>query len=133
MRHRSGKSIDQADGLSRIPPNSIKAIETDLPLTAPQNEIPKVADIIGNYQEAIGKVFDSKNGIAHCVSVDSKMSAGIAQHFKLKFLTKYRTDIDRSYTPLWLQWLPETRRYLYHLARNKNTLTNQRIAHFEIP
>ena len=31
VRHQPGKSIGHADGLSRIPPNSIKAIETDLP------------------------------------------------------------------------------------------------------
>ena len=115
-RHRPGKSIDHADGLSRIPPNSIIAIETDLPLTAPQNEIPKVADIISNYQEVIGNVFYSKDSIAHCVSADFKMSAGIARLFKRKFPTKYPTDLDLSYTPLWPQWLPETRRYLYHLV-----------------
>ena len=33
VRHRLGKSIGHADGLSRIPPNSINVIETDLPST----------------------------------------------------------------------------------------------------
>ena len=98
VRHRPGKSIGLADGLSRIPPNSINAIETDLPLTAPQNEIPKVADIISNCQGVIGNVFDSKDSIAHCVSADFKMSVGIARHFKRKFPTKYPTDIDRSHS-----------------------------------
>ena len=97
-RHRPGKSIGYADGLSRSPPNSINAIETDLPLTAPQNEIPKVADIISNYQEV--SIFDSKDSIAHCVSADFKMSAGTARHFKRKFRTKYPRDLDHSYTPL---------------------------------
>ena len=116
VRHRPRKSISHADGLPRIPPNSIIAIETDLPLTAPQNETPKVSDIISNYQEVIGNVFDSKYSIAHCVSADFKMSAGIARHFKRKFPTKYPTDLDHSYTPLRPQWLPERRRYLYHLV-----------------
>ena len=67
VRHRPGKSIGHADGLSRIPPNSINAIETDFPSTAPQNKNPKVADVISNYQEIIGNVFDSKDSNAHCV------------------------------------------------------------------
>ena len=44
------------------------------------------------------------------------MSAGIARHFKRKFPTKYPSNLDHSYSPLWPQWLPETRRYLYHLV-----------------
>ena len=116
IRHRPGKSIGHADGLSSIPPNSINAIETNLPAISTQNEVPKIAPAINNYKEVIGNVFDSKDSIAHCVSADFKMSAGIARHFKRKFLTKYPTDLDHFYTPLWPQWLPETRRYLYHLV-----------------
>ena len=116
MRHQPGKSIGHADGLSRIPPNSINAIETDLPSILTQNEIPKVADIISNYQEVIGNVFDSKDSIAYCVPDDFKKSAGIARHFKRKFPAKYPSNLDHTYTPLWPQWLPETRRYLYHLV-----------------
>ena len=115
VRHRPGKSIGHADGLSRIPPISINAMETDLPSTAPQNEIPKVAETINNYQEVFGNVFDSKDSIAHCLSADFKMSAGFAPHFARKFPTKYATDLDHSYTPLWPQWLLETRQNFYHL------------------
>ena len=116
VRNRPGKSIGHADGLWRLPPNPINAMETDLPSTVPQNKVPKVADVISNYEEVIGDVFGSKDSIAHCVSADFKMSARIARHFKCKFPTKYPTDLDHSYTPLWPQWLPETRRYLYHLV-----------------
>ena len=116
VRHRPGKLIGHADGLSRIPPNSINAIETDLPSTSQQNEIPKIATAINNYQEVIGNVFDSQDSIAHCVSADFKMSAGIARHFKRKFPTKHPSNLGHSYTPLWPQWLPETRRYSYHLV-----------------
>ena len=80
-RHRPGKSIGHADELSRIPPNSINAIETHLPPTSTQKKIPRVATVINNYQEVIGNVFDSKDSIAHCVSADFEMSAGIARHF----------------------------------------------------
>ena len=131
-RHRPGKSIGHADGLSHIPPNSINAIETDLPLTAPQNEFPKVADIISKNQEVIGNVFDSKDSIAHCVAADF-MSAVIARHFKCKFPTKYSTDLDHSHTPFWPYGLPEKRRYLYHLVTkqkyfNKPTYSTFRVS-----
>ena len=116
VRHRPDKSIGHAYGLSRIPPNSINAIETHLPSTSTQNEIPQVATVINNYQEVIGNVFDSKDSIAHCVSADFEMSAGTARQFKRKFPTKYPSNPDHSYTPLWPQWLPETRRCLYHLV-----------------
>ena len=116
VRHRPGKSIGHADGSSRIPPNSINAIETHLPSPSTHNELPQVATVINNYQEVIGNVFDSKDSIAHCVSADFEMSAGIARHFKRKFPTEYPSNLDHPYTPLWLQWLPETCRYLYHLV-----------------
>ena len=116
VRHRPGKSIGHAVGLSRIPPNCINAIETDLPSCSKQIELPQVATVINHYQEVIGNVFDSKDSIAHCVSTGFKMSAGIARHFKRKLPTKYPSNLDQSYTPLWPQWLPETRRYLYHLV-----------------
>ena len=106
VRHQPGKSISQADGLSRIPPNSINPIETDLRSIAPQNQIPKVATVLKIYQEVIGNVFDSKDSTAHCVSADFKMCAGIARHFKRKFPTEYFSDLDHSYTPLWPQWFP---------------------------
>ena len=91
------------------------------PSTAPQCEIPQAATVINNYQEVIGNVFFSKDSTAHCVSADFEMSAGIGRHFKRKFPTKNPSNLDRSYTPLWPQWLPETRRYLYHLVtKQKN-------------
>ena len=119
VRHRPGKSIGHADGLSRIPPNSINLIETDLPATSTQNEVPKIATAINNYQEVFGNNFDSKDSFAPCVSADCKISARVARNFKRKFPTKYPADLDHSYTPLWPQWLNETRRYLYHLVTNQ--------------
>ena len=116
MCHRPTKSIGQADGFWHIPPNSIIAVETELPSTSPQNEIPKIATAINLYQEIFGNVFDSKDSIVHCVSADFKMSAGIARHFKGNFPTKYPSALDHSYAPLWPQWPPETHRYLYHLV-----------------
>ena len=48
VRHRPGNSIGYADGLSRIPPDSINAIDTDLPSTSTQNEFPKPATAINS-------------------------------------------------------------------------------------
>ena len=100
----------------RIPPSLINAVEIDLPPTSPQSEILKLVTAINNNQELIGNFFDSKDSIAHCVSADFKMSAGIARHSKRKFPTKYPSDLGHSYTLIWPQWLPEERRYLYHLV-----------------
>ena len=133
VRHRPGKSIGHADGLSRLLPNSINAIETDLPSIGRQNGVPKVATVNNSYQEVIGNVFDSKDSIAHCVSADFKMSAEIARHFKRKFPTKNPSDLDYSYTPLWPQWLPETRRFLQHLFTKQKTFKNLCIVHFVLP
>ena len=55
-----------------------------------------------------------KDSFALCISADCKMCAGIARHFKRKFPTKYPSDLDHSCTPQWPQWLPQTRRFLYH-------------------
>ena len=87
--------------------------ESNLPSTSPPIEVPRLASAINNYQEVIGNSTDS---IAHCVSTDFKIAAGIVQHFQRKRPTNYPSDLDHSYTPLWPQWLPETHRYLYHLV-----------------
>ena len=131
FRHQPSKSIGHGDGLSRILPKSINAMETDRPSTSTQNEIPQVATVVNNYQEVICNVFDSKDSNADCVLADFEMSAGIARHFKRKFPTKYPSNLDHSYTTLWPQWLPETRRYLYHLVSkqkyfNKSTYSTLR-------
>ena len=52
---RSAKSIGHAEGLLRIPPNTIKATENNLPSTSPPNENPNLATAINNYQEVIDK------------------------------------------------------------------------------
>ena len=115
-RHRRGKSISHGDGLSRILPKLINAIETDLSSYSSQKKIPKTATALNNYEEVFGNVFGSKNSFAHWVSADFKMSAAISRHFKCKFSSKSPCDLDDSYTPLWPQWLTETRRYLDHLV-----------------
>ena len=116
MRHRPGESIGHAEGLSRIPPNSINAVESNLLSTSPLNENRKIATAINDYQKVISDVFDSKDRIAHCVSANFRMSPRIARHFQRKLPTKYPSDHDHSFAPLWPWRLPETRQYLFHLV-----------------
>ena len=113
MRHPPGKSIGHADGLSRIPPNWLNAIEADLLSTSPSNEVSTIATAVDNYHEVIGNVFDSKDSIAPVSQLISKSLRGLP--------TKYPTYLDHYFATLWPQSLPETRRYWYHsLTKQKN-------------
>ena len=41
------------------------------------------------YHEKVGNIFSSNDSLAHCVSSDFKMNAGIARTFRRKYPTKY--------------------------------------------
>ena len=43
------------------------------------------------------------------------MSSGIARSIKRKYITAYPGRVRYYDVPLWTQWLPETKRYIYHL------------------
>ena len=134
VRHRPGKSIGHADGLSRTPARSVNVVAEEHKDTStecseewPNHEaeqdadtmnLPKLATrtVKANYREVVGNVFDAPTSLAHCVSADFKMSAGIAREFRRRFPTKYPTKLEHVLTPLWPQWIPQTRRYVYHLV-----------------
>ena len=86
VRHRRGKSLSHADGLSRFLQNAIKAIESDFLSTSPLNDIPKIPTAINNYQEVINNVFHSKDSIAHCFQPTSKRQRGLPDILSEKFL-----------------------------------------------
>ena len=67
------------------------------------------------YQEIIGDLFHSTDSLAHCVSADFKMSAGIARKIRRNFSTSYPINLDHRLNPLWPQWIPSQSRYIYHL------------------
>ena len=67
------------------------------------------------YHELHGNLFHSTDSIAHCVSADFKLSAGIARKIRRKYPTQYPSNIDHVLNPLFPQWLPEEKRYIYHL------------------
>ena len=149
VRHRPGKSIGHADGLSRIP-SSINAVaETsnpsfpfeehlgpdDSPSHQPQatyrsyssdqhsidSPTPHAAahqldEAIGIYRETVGNLFDTQDSFGPCVSADFKMSAGIARKIRRNYPCTYPAGCNHSTNPLWPQWLPESKRYIYHLV-----------------
>ena len=67
------------------------------------------------YQEIIGDLFHSTDSLDHCVSADFKMSAGIARKIWRNFSTSYPVNLDHSLNPLWSQWVPSQKIYIYHL------------------
>ena len=67
------------------------------------------------YQEIIGDLFHSTDSLAHCVSADFKMSAGIARKIRRNFSTNYPINLDHRLKPMWPQWIPSQKRYNYHL------------------
>ena len=146
VRHRPGKSIGRADGLSRIP-SSVKAVAetnnppfpfeeylgpddspthqtqaTDVSHYSDQHHIdsPTPSAAAQQLDEAIGiyreTVFDTQDSFGHCASADFKMSAGIARKIRRNYPFTYPAGWNHSTNPLWPQWLPESKRYIYHLV-----------------
>ena len=138
VRHRPGKSIGHADGLSRSP--SVINVITDQSTPAyrpgedepvvdangcdqewPNRDLnvstPVIPDLspTGQYREVSADLFSTKNSFAHCVSADFKMSSGIARKIKRNFPIAYPTNLDHTLHPIWPQWLPDSQRYIYHL------------------
>ena len=156
VRHKPGKSIGHADGLSRIPQAKVQIIHHD-PKVVDLSEVqPTVEDEWPNakpgtdsntlptevlttphqapqppnptssanpntevetfeYHEKVGDIFSSSDSLAHCVSSDFKMSAGIARTFRRKYPTNYPKFGTLNQKSLWPQFLESSQRYIYHL------------------
>ena len=61
-----------------------------------------------------GNLFESKDSLAHCISSDFKMSAGIARSFKRKFPYTFPESTN---SPLFVQQVDD--RFIYHLVTKK--------------
>ena len=149
VRHRPGKSIGHADGLSRIPSSVIVVVETNNPsfpfeehirpddssthqmhstdgsYSSDQHHIdyptPNAAAkqqhaAISIYSEAIGTLFDTQDSFGHSVSADFRMSAGIARKISRNYPCTYPAGWSHITNALWPQWLPESKRNIYHLV-----------------
>ena len=53
------------------------------------------------YQEIIGDLFHFTDCLAHCVSADFKMSAGIARKIPTIISTSYPINLDHRLNRLW--------------------------------
>ena len=109
VQHRPGKSIGHADGLSRIPiVNQVTSFQS--------NEKPDEPVKIKFFElvHKIGNLFESKDSLAHCISTDFKMSAGIARSFKRKFPYNFPESTN---SPLFVQQVDD--RFIYHLVTKK--------------
>ena len=79
VQYRPSKTIGHADGLSRIPNfNHVTTSQSKENLDEP------VKTKFFQLNLKNGNLFESKDSIAHCISSDFKISAGIAQNFKRK-------------------------------------------------
>ena len=67
------------------------------------------------YHEKVADIFSSSDSLAHCVSSDFKMSAGIAHTFRRKYPTNYPKFGTLHQKSLWPQLLESSQRYIYHL------------------
>ena len=109
MQHRPGKSIGHADGLSRIPiVNQVTTSQSKEKLDKPVKT--KFFELIHKH----GNLFESKDSVAHCISLDFKMSAGIARSFKRKFPYNFTESTNSS---LFAQQLDD--RFIYHSVTKK--------------
>ena len=122
--HRPGKAIGPADGLSRTPLRAFNAIATEDPAAnAPEddqewpnrtNESPPDTKQF-QYSEVQGDVLQSTDSLAHCISADFKLGAGIARSIKRRFPTQYPDKEAIASEVTWPQWIPESQRFVYHL------------------
>ena len=109
VQHRPGKSIGHADGLSRIPiANQVTSSQCQEKLDEPMKT--KFFEIVHKN----GNLFQSKGSLAHCISSEFKMSAGIARSLKRKFPYNF-PEITNS--PLFVQKLDD--RFIYHLVTKR--------------
>ena len=79
--HRPGKSIGHADGLSRIPPKALNMVSPQSKTSAHDqtaSEWPNRSPAT-NLLEKEGNLLDCDESIAHCVSAEFKMAAGVAR------------------------------------------------------
>ena len=119
--HRPGKSIGHADGLSRIPPRALNMVSTQSKTNAHDktgsewpNRSPET-----NLLEKEGNLLDSGESIAHCVSADFKMAAGIAHQIKQQFPVRELASNSVRQKALWPQVLEKPQRFVYHIITKK--------------
>ena len=121
--HRPGKTIGHADGLSTTPLSGLIAISSsskrcsvdlDNDSEWPDRQQPHDAWSF-EYSEVYDDILQSKDSIAHCISADFKLGAGVARGIKRRFPSTYpnREAIDKKV--LWPQCISDPGCFVYHL------------------
>ena len=122
--HRVGKSIGRADGLSRTHLRAFIAIVSEGPAAYAPEEDPEWPNRTKEsppdpkhfqYSEIQGDVLQPTDSIAHCISADSKLGAGIARRIRRRVPTQYPGKEAIASKVIWPQWIPESQRFVYHL------------------
>ena len=107
-----------------IDPNTLPTEVVTTPHQAPQPRNPSSSANPNTevetleYHEKLGDIFRSSDSLAHCVSSDFKMSAGIARTFRRKYPTNYPKFGTLNQKSVWPQFLESSQRYIYHLLTN---------------
>ena len=101
MQHRPGKSIGHADGLSRIPfVNQVTTSQIKRKLDEP------VETKFLEHIQKKGNLLESKDSLAHCISLELKRPAGVARENSVQLsLELFVQEIDD--------------RFIYHLVTKK--------------
>ena len=68
-----------------------------------------------SYSEIESGILQSKDAIAHCVSGDFQLEAGIARGIKRRFPTNYPEKETIANEAVWPQWISKSQRFVYHL------------------
>ena len=102
---------------------SINKVNKKLKVSSNNDPATETAKGGDRYNEVLSDLFTSTASLAHCVSADFKMNAGIARSIKRKYPTDYPKDLRHPGAHLWPQWLPSSQRFIYHL------LTKERFFH----
>ena len=109
VQHRPGKSIGHADVIPQT------HIVNQVTISKIKEELEEsVKTIIFELIHKNGNLFESKDPLAHCVSSDFKMSAGIARSFKRKFPYNFP---ETTNSPFFVQQVDD--RFIYHLVTKK--------------
>ena len=115
--HRPGKSIGHADGLSRIPPKALNMVSPQSKTNALDqtgSECPNRSPAT-NLLEKEGNLLDSDESIAHCISADFKMAAGVARKIKQLLPMRKLTSNSVRHKALWPQIIEKPQRFVYHM------------------
>ena len=120
MQHRPGKSFGHADGLFRM------SIVNQVTTSQSEDKLDELVKTkLFELIHENGNLFNSKDSLAHCISSDFKLSAGIARSFKRKFPYNFPESTN---SPFFVQ--QSDNRIIYHLVTKKRFFPKTIVRYF---